>query len=146
MVTYKEYLGGSIFIHLADVSVLVRRDPAQQRGHQATAERAARGWQILKPTLLPVETSSSDTLMATQPSMASQAPISYILVDHYLCNSSGMSRDWKLTTRFPRASHLRHCQHSLVPFPFHQWAGWRLLTGAWRPYTPPGQAAIPWDL
>lgn len=99
------------------------------RGHQATAGTSSQGWKILKPILPPVKTSSAGTLMASPPSVASQAAIHYILVHHYLHNSPGLSHGWTLITRFPQAAHLRHCQHSSVPFLFHEWAGLKASHG-----------------
>ena len=122
--SYKKNIWEGVFLYTWLMSVVWSEGTLHSRKDtKLQQEQAARGWKILKPTLPPVKTSSADTLMASQPSMASQAPKSYMPVDHYLCDSPGMSHGWRLTTRFPQAAHLRHCQHSLVPFPFHQWAG-----------------------
>lgn len=116
-------MGGTVFIHLADVSGLVRRDPAQQREHQATSRnKQLGGGKPLNQLCHQRKTSSADTLMASQPSMASQTPLSYILVDHYLCKSryvSWLETHHQVSTGSPPET----LPVLLGPFPFSP-VGW----------------------
>ena len=122
--SHKRSIWEGVFSYTWPMSVVrFEGTPHSREDTELQQEQAARGWKMLKPALPPVKTSSADTLTASQPSMAPQAPVSYVLVDHYLCNSPGTSHGWRLAIRFPQAAHVKHCQHSLVPFPFHQWPG-----------------------